>query len=73
MKNRITYKTTDFYVEKKNNKRAASDIRHKESEVLIPALLAGEKVSRNARTVNALIKTLFLVCISDMNTSVDNE
>jgi hypothetical protein len=28
----------------------------------VPAALAGGKVSRNARTVNALIKTLFLVC-----------
>lgn len=28
----------------------------------IPAVLAGGKVSRKARTVNALIKTLFLVC-----------
>lgn len=32
-------------------------------KILIPAPRAGEKVSRNARTVNALIKTLFLVCI----------
>lgn len=29
---------------------------------LIPAPLAGGKVSRKARTVNALINTLFLVC-----------
>lgn len=29
---------------------------------LIPAPLAGGKVSRKARTVNAFINTLFLVC-----------
>jgi len=29
--------------------------------ILIPAPLAGAKVSRSARTVNALIRTLFLV------------
>lgn len=28
----------------------------------VPAALAGGKVSRSARTVNALISTLFLVC-----------
>jgi hypothetical protein len=31
-------------------------------QVNIPAALAGGKVSRSARTVNALINTLFLVC-----------
>lgn len=30
---------------------------------LSPAPRAGEKVSRKARTVNAFIRTLFLVCI----------
>lgn len=30
----------------------------------LPAPRAGENVSRKARTVNAFIKTLFLVCIA---------
>lgn len=37
--------------------------KKKKTTAVTPAPRAGENVSRSARTVKALIKTLFLVCI----------
>jgi hypothetical protein len=44
------------------NTRRSNGTKTARLQRYVPAALAGGKVSRNARTVNALISTLFLVC-----------